>query len=150
MSGLGIIGIAANVIAVVDLANKAGNAVYSYIKSAKDCPETASKLHKELAAIQVSLQRLVPIAKKLDIATKAGQPAQNLSTTSDLSANISECLSTISDISTQLQGYFSNRLRARFRRRLKWPIKEPKVREFIQDLSRYQQTFQLTLQLDIA
>lgn len=46
------LGIAANVIAVVDLAVKTGGVIGDYIKSAKGCTETTTQLHKELEAVK--------------------------------------------------------------------------------------------------
>ncbi|KAF8249154.1 hypothetical protein K440DRAFT_660414 [Wilcoxina mikolae CBS 423.85] len=148
MDVLGALGIAANVIAVVDLAAKVGGVVYQYAKSAKDCPKTITKLHQELSAVQETVDGLRKIADRLDASAKEGGEPQPL--LSKLSTALEECEGTLNSLMKELKGHFSNKLREKVGRRLKWPIKEAEVIEFIDRLGRYQQIFQQALQVDIA
>jgi hypothetical protein len=100
MEGLGI---AANVFAVVGLAAQVCGTVYNYIKSAKGCTETTSQLHKELLAVQTSLEGLRLISARLDDAAKSGK---DLLITSQLSGALSDCSKTIKDILDDLEDTF--------------------------------------------
>ncbi|KAF8539493.1 hypothetical protein BDD12DRAFT_924175 [Trichophaea hybrida] len=149
MEGLGI---AANVIAVVDLAAKACGAIYSYVKSAKGCTKTVLQLQTDLTAVQTTLDGLQKIADRLDTAARPlglgvhGTP----SVLSELSTELNECKTTLGKLLEDLEGHFRNKLRSKIGRQLKWPLKEPDVMEYISRLGKYQQTFQSALQIDIA
>jgi hypothetical protein len=145
MEGLGI---AANVIAVVDLAAKACTVVYQYAKSAKNCPKTVAQLQQELTEVKGSLDGLQKIARRLDDAcTAAGEPP---SVISELSTALKECSTILSELTHELEGSYRNRFREKVGWRLRWPIRESEIAEFVLRLGRYQQTFQLALQADIV
>ncbi|KAF8246567.1 hypothetical protein K440DRAFT_662004 [Wilcoxina mikolae CBS 423.85] len=144
MEGLGI---AANVIAVVDLAAKACGVVYEYAKSAKGYPKAVIQLQKELESVKISLDGLRGIADKLEGAIPSGE---QLPVISQLSGTLGECQTTLEALTKDLEGHFSNKLREKLGRQLKWPMKEPQVMEFVQRLQRYQQNFQPALQADLA
>lgn len=144
MEGLGI---AANVIAVVDLAAKACGAVYKYAKSAKGCPKTVAQLQKELESVQKSLDGLYSIADKLEAAVPSGEQSPRIS---QLSGALRECQTTLGALIEDLEGHFRNKFREKLGRQLKWPMKEPEVIEFIERLHRYQQIFLQALQADLA
>jgi hypothetical protein len=142
------LGIAANVIAVVDLAAKAGGAVYKYAKSAKDCPKTVEQLKRQLSAISEALEGLKRVADRLDAASQAaGGPSPSIS---KLPTALKECQSTLSTIIKELEGSFRNTIWTKLGWRLRWPIKEPRIKEFIALLDSYQLAFQTALQTDIA
>jgi deoxyhypusine synthase len=148
MEGLGI---AANVIAVVDLVVKTGGVIGDYIKSAKGCTETTKQLYDELKAVESSLERLNDISKSLDeAAQKRNLNSNQSSTISQLSESLRECPETINVLPTELGDHFGNKVRGKFRRKLRWPIKEPKVVALIQKIGRYRQIFQQALQSDLV
>jgi siroheme synthase len=148
MDALGVLGIAANVIAVVDLAAKACGVVYNFAKSAKDCPKTITQLQQELSAVQTTAEGLREIARRLEDSAKAG--GEPVPLISQLSTALKECEGTLKDLVKELEGHFSNKLREKFGRRLKWPIREPEVIDLIAQLARYQKIFHEALQVDIA
>jgi hypothetical protein len=85
MEGLGI---AANVIAVVDLA-----------KAAKDCPERVEQLQQQLWAIREALQGLRRIADRLEAANKAtGEPSPSIANL-PVALKVSEYLRLHTDLS---------------------------------------------------
>jgi uncharacterized membrane-anchored protein YhcB (DUF1043 family) len=144
MEGLGI---AANAIAVVDLAAKACGVVYQYAKSAKGCPKTVAQLQKELESVKISLDGLRGIADKFEAAVPSGEQPPVIS---QLSRELEECQTTLRALIKDLEGHFSNKLREKLGKRFKWPMREPEVMEFIQRLQRYQQNFEKALQADLA
>ncbi|KAF8248636.1 hypothetical protein K440DRAFT_642057 [Wilcoxina mikolae CBS 423.85] len=144
MEGLGI---AANVIAVVDLTAKTCTVCYHYAKSAKECPKTVALLQQELTAVKSSLDGLQDISHRLDEACKAAREPPPL--ISQLSTTLNECSETLSKLTQELEGSRRNKLREKLRWQLKWPIKESEINDFIARLGRYQQTFQQALSADI-
>ncbi|KAA8895957.1 hypothetical protein FN846DRAFT_967255 [Sphaerosporella brunnea] len=141
-------GIAVNAVAVVDVAVKASGAVYKYAKSAKNCPKTVEQLKKQLSTIEDALKGLQRVAERRDAASKAaGGPSPS---TSELSTALSECQSKLLTLIEELECSFRNTILEKLRWRLRWPIKEPKIKEFIASLDSYQQVFQTALQTDIA
>jgi hypothetical protein len=96
MEGLGI---AANVIAVVDLAAEAGGAVYKCAKAAKDGPERVEQLQQQLWAIREALQGLRRIADRLEAANKAaGEPSPSIANL-PVALKVSEYLRLHTDLS---------------------------------------------------
>jgi hypothetical protein len=145
MEGLGI---AANIIAVVDLAAKACTVIYQYAKSAKNCPKTVAQLQQELTVVKDSLDGLQRIARRLDDACMAaGEPPPIIS---QLSTALNECSAALTKLTYELEGSSRNKIRETVGWRLRWPIKESEITEFVSKLGRYQQTFQLALQADIV
>jgi len=147
MEGLGI---AANVIAVVDLAAKTCAAVYKYAKSAKGCPKTVSQLHRDLTAVQKTLDGLRTIADRLDAAAQTPGIRRTPPLLVSLASELNECETTLGKLLEELEGNFRNKLRSKIGRQLKWPLKEPDVMDCITRLGRYHQSFQSALQVDIA
>ncbi|CCX30135.1 hypothetical protein FPQ18DRAFT_315371 [Pyronema domesticum] len=91
------------------------------------------------------------IAKSLNEASQKRIINNNqLSTISQLSESLLECQETINVLLTELGDHFGNTVRGKFGRKLKWPIKEPKVVSFIQKIGRYQQIFQQALQSNLV
>ena len=87
------LGIAANVIAVVDLAAKAGTLVFRYCESAKNYPANMSKLHQELSDIQKSVSALHKVAKKLDDHSRSA--GKQSPATSALATALKNCRDTL-------------------------------------------------------
>lgn len=143
MEGLGI---AANVIAVIDLSAKACGVLYRYAKSVKDCSKSVEKLEQELLTVQKTLNGLRDIADRLDAACQAEPPPL----ISQLSTALKDCETTLGALIGELEGRRRNKIREKLHWQLKWPIKEPEVVDFVSRLARYQQTFQEALQVDIA
>jgi len=139
------LGIAVNVIAVVDLVAKVCEAIYKYANTAKNCPQMLELLQREVSAAQKSLNGLRAIADELDAAANASEPV-----VSQLSTELNDCRFTLEMLMKELDGHLSNKLREKVGRRLKWPMEEVEVMDIIPHLGRYQQTFQQALQTDMA
>jgi hypothetical protein len=102
-----------------------------------------------LEAVQIYLDGLKDFGNQLDQAAQASR-APGKSTTSKLSLILAQCHTEIKSLQDELGGHFRNKIRGHLGRRLKWPMKEPKITEFVQKLGRYQQLFQQALELDIG
>jgi hypothetical protein len=143
MEGLGI---AANIIAVVDLTANACGLFYKYAKSANNCSKSVEKLEQELLTVQKTLCGLRDISGRLDAACQGGLPP----VISQLSTALKDCEYTLGALIREMGGRRRNKFREKLHWQLKWPIKEPEIMNFISRLGRYQQTFQQALQADIA
>lgn len=145
MEGLSV---AANVLAVLNLAAKTAELVYKYSKAAKNYPKAVEELRKELSAIQTTFKALENVAKKLDI-MKQKESHDNPAIV-DLVATLHGCRETLEEVRDELGGSLRNKFFEKIHVRLHWPIKEAKITAVISNLRSYQQIFQTALQIDTA
>ncbi|PWI65024.1 hypothetical protein PCL_07436 [Purpureocillium lilacinum] len=138
MEGLGV---AANVIAVVDLSVKVAALCVDYGKGVKNAKNDIVRLHLEVAGLQNAANAVQELLR--------GPSGGRLITSKQLCNAIRHCQS-------QLQALFE-RLRPRTApealtpvslRALKWPFQSKEVERIVQDMGRYAQVMNQALQVD--
>jgi hypothetical protein len=135
------IGIAANIIAVVDLSAKVATLCFQYSKDVSSAREDIDRLRKQvehLAAALRATQRLVEGTKGL-----------SLSTSQELVGSFRSCIVDLGRLEKKLD---PSPLRTTMRRygirALKWPFNSKEVDQLLASLDRYERTILLGLQVD--
>jgi hypothetical protein len=138
MEGLGI---AANVIAVVDLSAKVASLCFQY--------------SKEVASARADIQRLGTQVGNLGIALCGtqhlikGVKGQSLLISQELVGSLSDCIAELEKLEKKLK---PNSARTRMRRlglrALKWPFSSKEVDQVLTSLQRHEKTIMLGLQVD--
>lgn len=119
-----------------------GNATYDYLQAVKDAPETAERLTQELKMISRILQQLLDLVK------------DGVALSSEVMAAGHDCDKHLRLMLKEMEGYTSCKKLIpgksgaflSFGLRLKWPLKEKKIQEWLVQLERYKSTFDLELQ----
>lgn len=141
MSGVEALGIAASIIAVIQLTASVSTLSYGYIKEWKEAPENIRKLADELS----SLSKILTYLQKY-VDDNLQSPILQLSDPQNpLREGIRECKVDLSRLQLKLvpkQGSGS------IRHRLKWPLKEAETSGYLSRMERYKGLIQLALNVD--
>ncbi|KEY71560.1 hypothetical protein S7711_09693 [Stachybotrys chartarum IBT 7711] len=143
MEGLGV---AASVIAVVDLSAKIASICSQYIKGVKNAENDVRRLLQEinnLGAIAGDIDKLL-----------SGSTSARLKSSQKLEAGLQDSLNKLRTLENKLEtfkqpGGTTHKIKARFRRTaLKWPFSSQEVEKNVQDIIHYTQILSLALQHD--
>ena len=116
-----------------------GNASYDYFQAVKEAPETVERLTQELKTISRLLEQVFDLLNKGVI---LGQ---------EIIAAGKDCERNLRSMLTEMEKHANNKKPGRsslrsFARRLKWPMKEKKIMEWLVQLERFKSTLDLELQ----
>ncbi|EUC43266.1 hypothetical protein COCMIDRAFT_7303 [Bipolaris oryzae ATCC 44560] len=138
MDGLSV---AASVIAVIDISVKIASLCAQYSRDVNDAKEDVERVQKKADAINRTLER---IKQLLD-----SQDKTRLSATQSLFDSLQRCLEELKDLKLKLEPGKARGTMSRYGlRALKWPFKSKQVDKIVSNLSGYEQTFNLALQVD--
>ncbi|KAK1989135.1 hypothetical protein LZ30DRAFT_612447 [Colletotrichum cereale] len=140
-----VLGIAANVIAVVDLSAKVGVLCGEYIRSAWNASDDVRKLKTETE----SLQRILgDIRSLLGGSGSSDSLRHQLATSQRLLDHLLECQKELGKLVAKLDtGKNPSRLK-RFGKALKWPFSSKEVVQAIESLRRWRELFSTAMQVD--
>ncbi|CAM1511657.1 Fc.00g091700.m01.CDS01 [Cosmosporella sp. VM-42] len=133
------LGVAASVIAVVELSAKVGNLCFEYTKSVKDAKTDIDRLRGQLSDLGNAIQGVQDLLN--------GPRGEALVTSRRLLGSLNGCKSQLDDVQRQLdQGKADMR---RFGlRALKWPFDRKETDDIIALLGRHRESISLSLQVD--
>jgi hypothetical protein len=138
MEGLGV---AASVIAVVDLSAKVAQWCIQYSREVKDAKDDILRMHKEV-------QNLGNVASDVQHLITRPDRAE-LSTSEKLRDAIDNCSAQLKTLERTLDPGKARKAMRRFGyRALKWPFQSRQVEKVIKDLERCKGTISLALQVD--
>lgn len=132
---------AASVIAVIDIFAKIVSLCVQYSTDVKDAKNDIGRVQKKADAINRTLER---IKQLLDSQDKTCPSA-----TKSLFDSLQQCLKELKDLKLELEPGKTRRGMSRYGlRALKRPFKSKQVDKIVLNLSGYEQTFNLALQVD--
>ncbi|XP_014560916.1 hypothetical protein COCVIDRAFT_22904 [Bipolaris victoriae FI3] len=132
---------AASVIAVIDISAKIVSICIQYSIAVNDAKEDIERVQKKADAINCTLEK---IRQLLD-----SQDKTRLSATQSLFDSLQQCLNELKDLKLKLEPGKTRSAMSRYGlRALKWPFKSKQVDKIVSNLSGYEQTFNLALQVD--
>ncbi|UPL02572.1 hypothetical protein LCI18_013506 [Fusarium solani-melongenae] len=140
MEGLGV---AANVIAVIDLTAKVTSACAAYLKAVKNAKTDIERLQRELRNLDVILQGAARLVK--------GHDRSKLQTMGQLKGALSDVSSQLQQLIVKLedkQGKTRKAMRHVGLRALKWPFESAEVASIIQDMERNRNNISAALVID--
>ena len=138
MEGLGI---AASVIAVIELSAKIFSVCVEYSRTVKDATKDISRLQGELKSLQDVLEK---IKQLLD-----GPNGSRLSASLLLSETLKGCLSQLQTLQSRLSPSIPRKYIGRIGlRALKWPFETKEADKIVRQLERCKQSISLALQVD--
>ncbi|SRR5947207_1286110 len=138
MEGLGV---AASIVAVVELSAKIASLCFEYSIAVKDAKTDITRLHtkaKELEEVAKGVQELID-----------GPRGVQLSTSQKLEQAVLSCHTQIKAIKERLDPGRRRKTMSRFGlRALKWPFESKEVDKIVRDLENCNATISLALQVD--
>lgn len=140
MEGLGV---AANVIAVIDLSAKVTSACAAYLKAVKNAKTDIGRLQSELRNLDAVLHGAEKLVK--------GPASSKLQTMGQLKAALSDASSQLQQLITKLDGKQGKTRKAMSHfgfRALKWPFESSEVESIIQGLEKNRNNISVALVID--
>ncbi|RYP13088.1 hypothetical protein DL765_007037 [Monosporascus sp. GIB2] len=135
------VGLAASVIAIIDLSAKVANLCFQYSTAVGNARADITCLRTRLDDIGTSLQG---VRHLLD-----GQNYQELATSRELVDSLNGCTSELAQLQSRLDpGKAHKAMRRVGLRALKWPFDSKEVSGIVSSLEHYKQTIMLCLQVD--
>lgn len=135
------IGIAASVLAIVELTAKIAAVCMEYSHAVKHAKVDINRLKDEVGSIAELLQTVEVLLQ--------GPDKTQLSASQKLGDALQDCLLRLTELSEKLEPRKTRKVMSSFGiRALKWPFETKQVGRFISDLERYKQTISLALQVD--
>lgn len=135
------LGLAANVIAVVDISAKVLSLCFQYSQKVKNARQEIDQLRHRVEALSSAASH---VKAMLD-----GPQASKLNASKDLATAINESISRLNTVSRTLQPSTSRKTMSRFGiRALKWPFQSKEFEVILQDLSDTREAITLALQVD--
>jgi archaellum component FlaC len=136
MEGLGV---AASVIAVVDISAKVISLCSQYAKDVKNAKSDIDRLAREITNLQTALE----IVSRLLITYRELESSQQLA------AGVKDSRSRLEDLHNKLEPRKGDRAMSRIGlRALKWPFQSRDVNQIVEELVRCSQAISLALQVD--
>jgi hypothetical protein len=136
MEGLGV---AASVIAVVDISAKVVSLCSQYAKGVKSAKPEIDRLAKEIMNLRTALEsvsRLLSTYRELESSQQLG-------------AGIEDSRSRLEDLQAKLEPRQGHKVMSRVGlRALKWPFQSREINRIIEELARCTQAISLALQVD--
>jgi hypothetical protein len=130
---------AASVIAVVDVSAKVASLCFQYAVAVKDAKNEIERLQKTINNIKHVLEHVAQLLEK----------QSQLQTSHKLLDSVEECRGQLIELTVQLEPRKTRKAMQRFgMRALKWPFTSKQVDKIVASLEKYQQTFNLALQVD--
>jgi uncharacterized phage infection (PIP) family protein YhgE len=142
------IGLAASVIAVIQITAAVTTQVYNYGQNVKNAKEDLESINRELEDLEKALHKLQDLAQR---AEASGLPLERWPTLVSLNESdgpLKDCKIALTELKSQLtpgKGKMSW-----FAERLKWPHKKGKVEKSLQSILKQKDAFIKSLDLDLA
>jgi hypothetical protein len=141
MSTMDGLGVAASVIAVVDLSAKIASVCIQYSLAVKHAKADIERLGAEVDSLTKLLRGVEQLLKRPD--------KTQLAASQTLDDALQDCFSQLTQLSTALDPGKTRKTMSRIGiRALKWPFESKGVAKVINDLERCKQTISLSLQVD--
>jgi hypothetical protein len=138
MEGLGV---AANVMAVIDLSAKVATLCFQYSKEVASARADIQRLHAQVKHLGAALQA----SQRLMESTKS----QSLSTSQELVGSFRDCITELGRLEQKLSPRtVRTTMRRLGLRALKWPFNSKEVDQLLSNLERHEKTILLGLQID--
>lgn len=138
MEGLGV---AANVIAVIDLSAQVALLCFQYLTVVKDAKKDIERLQAEVSKIGDILREVQRLLH--------GPDGARLSASQQLCNSLKDCFLQLEKLEDQLAPGKARKAMSRFGlRALRWPFKTKDVEKIVTSLERCKQTFMVAIQVD--
>ena len=138
MEGLGV---AANVIAVIDLSAQVALLCFQYLTAVKDAKKDIERLQAEVSKIGDILREVQRLLH--------GPDGARLSASQQLCNSLKDCFLQLEKLEDQLAPGKARKAMSRFGlRALRWPFKTKDVEKIVTSLERCKQTFMVAIQVD--
>jgi len=135
------LGVAASVIAVVELSAKIASLCVQYSLAVKHAKSDIERLRGEIDSVTELLRGVERLL--------GGPNKAQLSTSQTLHNTLKDCFSELTRLEEKLSLGKRQKALSRFGvRTLKWPLESKEVNKVIDNLERYKQTVSLALQVD--
>ena len=136
-----VVGSAASVLAIVELAAKITLSCHKYVVAVKNAEKDIVRLRNETESLKEILEKVHDRATRKDGATLLSSPA--------MVRSLNDCFTEMSSVDDKLQPPKSKRWVKKLKlRELKWPFESREVDKIIENLQGYKQSISLALQLD--
>ncbi|KAH7182382.1 uncharacterized protein B0J16DRAFT_321163 [Fusarium flagelliforme] len=135
-----VLGVAANVIAVVDISVKVLQVCSDYAKEAKNAKVEIQELRQEVENLRDTAQKVQQLIES--------PQGTRLKASQELLGKIKECLAILSDVNGKLQPSSKHSFWRRGFRSLKWPFQSGEVHRIVGRLSRSSISISHILQID--
>jgi len=138
MEGLGV---AANVIAVIDLSAQVALLCFQYLTAVKDAKKDIERLQAEVSKIGDILREVQRLLH--------GPDGARLSASQQLCNSLKDCFLQLEKLEDQLAPGKARKAMSHFGlRALRWPFKTKDVEKIVTSLERCKQTFMVAIQVD--
>ncbi|KAL5614489.1 uncharacterized protein BROUX77_000326 [Berkeleyomyces rouxiae] len=135
-----VIGIAANVIAVVDLSVKVGSLCLQYAKDVNNASADINRLREEVASLQKVTEQVQSLLDKPN--------GERLRNSHQLDAVLKQSYFHLDELDQRLESKPPRKLFGKLKlRTLKWPLQRGEVEVLVQSLRRYNETISWNLQV---
>lgn len=135
------LGLAASVIAVVELSAKVASLCFEYHANVKNARDDITRLQREADGLKATLEQVQSLLN--------GPNGAKLETSRTLRNGVEDCFSQLDDLEKKLEPGRKHKMIRRFGwRALKWPFKNKEVEGIVKDLGRYKEMISLGLQVD--
>jgi hypothetical protein len=132
---------AASVIAVIDISAKITSLCFQYSVAVKAAKKDIERIQRKVGDITSLVENIKQLSD--------GPDKARLSTIHGLSDSLIGCLQELKELKEQLEPRKGRKTMAQFGlRALRWPFTSKQVEKIVSELERYEQTFNLALQVD--
>ncbi|KAL5614412.1 uncharacterized protein BROUX77_000249 [Berkeleyomyces rouxiae] len=143
MAGIETLGVAVNILSVIDLSLKVGSLCMKYAKDVKDAKDDINRLYEEV-------NNLHRVSKQVETLV-ASPKGQRLQSSRELDNVLKSSGTKLSGLKQKLEPKSTQKALSRIGlRALKWPFKRGEIESSIQEIQRYRETVSLALQVDTA
>jgi hypothetical protein len=135
------LGLAASVIAVIDLSAKVASRCSEYYANVKNAPDDIERLQREAQGIKATLERIQSLCD--------GPNGVMLQESQSLREGVKDCQKQLAQLETKLEPRTTNKLMSRYGiRALRWPLKSKEVDRITKKLGNCKDNISFSLQVD--
>jgi hypothetical protein len=135
------LGLAASVIAVIDLSAKVASRCSEYYANVKNAPDDIERLQREAVGIKATLERVQSLCD--------GPNGVMLQESQSLRKGVKDCQKQLAQLETKLEPRTTNKLMSRYgMRALRWPLKSKEVDGITKKLGNCKDNISFSLQVD--
>jgi hypothetical protein len=137
------LGLAASVIAIIELSAKVASLCFEYYNNVKNARDDIARLQREADRLKDTLKQIQSLLN--------GPNGAKLRASQNLHNGVADCLLQLADLETKLEPGKRHRVMRHFGgRALKWPFKNEEVEGIVKDLGRCKEMISLGLQVGQA
>ncbi|PQE03932.1 vegetative incompatibility HET-E-1 protein [Rutstroemia sp. NJR-2017a BVV2] len=135
------LGIAASVIAVIDLSAKVASRCSEYYANVKNARDDIERLQREAQGLKAILERVYSLCD--------GPKGVGLHDSQSLREGVEDCQKQLAQLEAKLKPRTTNKLMSRYGiRALRWPLKSNEVDRITEKLGHYKDNISFSLQVD--